>query len=222
MSAGPLWRGGSSLTRHLTRSNDVPRRGPARARRPPAARGNPADLRAEPLEPRTLLANVALPLGEGVLPSDLVYDPGRDLLYVSTSGKTIERYDVAAGRMLEPLRLDENAGGFDLTPDGSTFYAGGTRLEELLKIDATTGAITPLRFQRFGGEGNVTDVIIPANGKVLFGVGVVNSPNRNLHELDPASGVATLRNNLSAGAAMSRSPDRSTAVFLVYEGDTSN
>jgi sugar lactone lactonase YvrE len=179
-------------------------------------------VRAEPLEPRTLLANIALPLGQGVLPSDLVYDPDRDLLYVSTNAKTIECYDVVAGRMLQPLRLDENAGGFDLTPDGSTFYAGGTRLEELLKINAATGDITPLRFQRFGGEGNVTDVIIPANGKVLFGVGVVNSPNRNLHELDPASGAATLRNDVSAGAVMSRSPDRSTAVFLPWEGDISN
>jgi hypothetical protein len=93
-----------------------------------------------------------------------------------------------------------------------------------IRLDADTGAASVVPFERFGGEYTANDVIIPANGKVIFSVGGTSGSATTRREYNPATGAVTLRQDLgggSNGGIMRRSPDRSTAVFLVPDFDFS-
>src|SRR6185369_6371980 len=50
---------------------------------------------------------------------DMVYDPGRDVVYI-TSGSSVLRYQLTAGTFLSPFALGGNLMGMDLSPDGNT------------------------------------------------------------------------------------------------------
>src|SRR5215207_7761290 len=125
-----------------------PRRRPRLRHRPP-----PRSFRAEPLEGRTLLA--AAPLFVPVAaPHDIVVDPLRDALYITTDGGTVEHYDVA-GQSLRPA-LDMGGSpvlGADLTPGGSALYiargpnAPGNVTHQVISLGAAGvagGAVTSL------------------------------------------------------------------------------
>ena len=52
---------------------------------------------------------------------DLVFDNTRNLLYITTTAGTVERYDVAASKMLTAISIpgSPSLNGADITPDGS-------------------------------------------------------------------------------------------------------
>ena len=45
---------------------------------------------------------------------DLVFDPARDLLYITTSAGTVQRYDVAGQALLPPLAVGTSLNGADI------------------------------------------------------------------------------------------------------------
>jgi hypothetical protein len=50
---------------------------------------------------------------------DMVYDPARDLVYI-TNGTQVLRYSVSGGNFLTPITLGGKLFGIDLSPDGNT------------------------------------------------------------------------------------------------------
>ena len=98
---------------------------------------------------------------------DLVFDPGRDLLY-ATAGSAVHRYNPATGQMLAPLDAGVLLKGLDITPDGSAVYsAGGTSgSATLVRIDLPSGAVASQRLGDFREGGY--DVAIDATGRGLL------------------------------------------------------
>src|SRR6516162_7513723 len=79
--------------------------------------------------PRTLLALEQLE--NRVMPSvlipvanrrDLVFDPTRNMLDITTSSGQVQRYDVANQTLLSPLSVGTSLNGADITLDGSALY----------------------------------------------------------------------------------------------------
>src|SRR6266403_2917634 len=80
-----------------------------------AARPRRAILRVEQLDCR-LVPSTLIPVTNH---RDLVFDPSRGLLYITTSAGTVQRYNVASQTLLSPLSVGTSLNGADITPDGS-------------------------------------------------------------------------------------------------------
>ena len=52
----------------------------------------------------------------------LVFDPGRNLLYITTAAGTVERYDVTRQALLAPFQVGTSLYGADLSADGQFLY----------------------------------------------------------------------------------------------------
>src|SRR5207249_4926606 len=52
----------------------------------------------------------------------LIFDPQRNVLYITTSSGTVERYDLASGNLLTPFQLIDSLNGGDITPNGNALY----------------------------------------------------------------------------------------------------
>jgi hypothetical protein len=91
-----------------------------RAARPSPCQGQPRrrSLLLERLEDR-LVPSTLIPVPNH---RDLVFDPARDLLYITTNAGTVQRYDVGGQQLLSPLNVGTALNGADITPDGSALY----------------------------------------------------------------------------------------------------
>src|SRR5437879_1271827 len=105
---------------------------------------------------------------------DLVFDPTRNVLDITTSAGTVQRYDVANQALLSPLTVGTSLNGADITPDGSTLFvtegqtaSSGTQ-GVLHKVDLASGTITDLTYNLGFYEGGSFDIALGANGKGLF------------------------------------------------------
>jgi hypothetical protein len=152
---------------------------------------------------------------------DLVFDGTRNLLYITTSGGTVERYDVAAQTLLAPLRVGNTLYGADVTPDGGSLYvAEGQRnvaQEFLRKVSLATGAVTNLPFDRTSLENGAWAVAISANGKGLFDTRIAGSAFVPLRQLDTSTDTLSIRSDgpgsVTQNTNLRRGADRSL-LFL--------
>src|SRR5262249_7936882 len=55
---------------------------------------------------------------------DLIYDPTRDVLYITATDGTLQRYDLATETLLDPFQVGASLNAGDITPDGSSLYVG--------------------------------------------------------------------------------------------------
>src|SRR4051812_10865937 len=116
-------------------------------------RFRPAPLRLEARDvPSTLVYS-------GTNQRALVYDPGRDLLYITTSTGTIERFDAVNNVLLSPIAVPgaPTLNGADITPDGTVLVVadngkGATQKAAVHRIDLTTGTNTDLSYTAQSGE----------------------------------------------------------------------
>jgi sugar lactone lactonase YvrE len=146
-----------------------------------------------------------------------VYDPSRDILYISTSGGTVERYQVDTQTLLEPLYVGRSLNGLDISPDGGTLYVADTQPDPtqsmLRKVDLATGQVTNISYP--GGSG-AWDVKVVANGLVLFNSRFAGSGGLNLYAYDPVTGTLTNRQSVRQNTGFARGADRSR---LFFQGD---
>ena len=75
--------------------------------------------------------------------TDLVFDPTRNLLYITTRDGSIQRYSLATQSLLAPFTTDGLPDSADITPDGSTLYVAVKASDNeyygyLLGLDSTT------------------------------------------------------------------------------------
>src|SRR5205085_664125 len=78
---------------------------------------------------------------------DLVFDAGRNLLYITTSSGVVQRWDVASQQLLSAWNVGAFLNGADITPDGNWLYVTESvpitgHLGVLHKVNLATGAVT--------------------------------------------------------------------------------
>jgi hypothetical protein len=139
------------------------------------------------------------------------------ILYISTSGGDIDRYDTNTGKFLTPFTVGGNLLGMDLSPDGSTLAVADTTRTGIDLVSTSTGAVTPVNFTPAFGEGGAFTVAYESNGNVLVSTQFQGSGWVPLRQYDPATGVTTV---ISGGSGpngefrqatmLSASADRST------------
>ena len=160
-------------------------------------------------------------------PRDLVYDPVRDAVYVTTSGGTVERFDVGAGRLLPPVHVGTPLNGVDITPDGAALYvadaarglAGGfVRRVDLggLGVESLSYADTLAVMETDTGA---WDVSIANNGKAIVSVGQQTGLHYEVRDLTLATGRFTSRRDPSVFP--SNSPTFSPQGVLARPADRS-
>jgi len=190
-----------------------------------------------PVSAAVLTIEYELPIGHGgLLPitdrRDLIWDAKRNLLYITTAGGTIERFDATTRSMLEPFDLGVPLNGADITPDGAFLYVAsgndGLADASIRKVDLDTGIATVLTFSYAFGEAGRWDIKIANNGIGLITSRFGGSGWVPVRSIDVATDVVTERedvpgssqHNVRGGAKLVRSHDRST-IFLDESGSGS-
>ena len=157
---------------------------------------------------------------------DLVFDPTRDLLYITTSAGNIERYNVTTNTLLSAWNVGTELNGADITPDGTSLYVaeGQTVGSEgfLLEVDLGSGSATSIPYTRVSLETGAWDVAIASDGTGFFTTQFGGSGWNPLRQFDLATNALTERND-SEGSGfggrvrqnthVARSADRNTLYF---------
>ena len=123
----------------------------------------------EGLERRTLFSSTLVPLPDAVV---AVYDPARSLLYVATEGGKLERYDAAAGQLIEPLDLGFPPAAMDIAPNGSALFltertdTGGAGA--IHRVDLANGAVEEFAVTLPERQVPGDELVVAGNGDVLF------------------------------------------------------
>lgn len=151
---------------------------------------------------------------------DQVYDPTRNLLYLTTSIGSVERYDPAAQALLSPFAVGTSLNGADIAPDGSSLYVTDNQNGVLRRVDLDTGGVTDLSFTPGGGENGTWDIALGSNGKGLFSARYSGSGSVALREVDLASGAIVNRSTIQQNTHIQRGADRSL-LFLMQSNISS-
>jgi sugar lactone lactonase YvrE len=126
---------------------------------------------------------------------DLVFDPTRDLLYITTDSGLVQRYDVANQKLLSPWKVGTSLNGADITPDGSTLYVADFQTSQsqgvLHQVDLNSGSVTDVAYDLSAGEGGTWDVAVANNGKAFFST--LGSGSVPFRQLDLSTGAVTIR-----------------------------
>jgi hypothetical protein len=104
---------------------------------------------------------------------DLVFDATRNRLYVTTTGGSVARYDVASNTVLSPVAAGTSLNGADITPDDHYLYAAenqvGPTQGYFYKIDLTDPSLgtTLVPYNLGFYEGGAYDIAIGPAGIAL-------------------------------------------------------
>jgi hypothetical protein len=200
----------------LSRSNPL-------VRRKQGHRSRRSALLVEQLETR-VVPSILIPVTNH---RDLVFDPARNLLDITTSAGTVQRYDVVNQVLLSPLAVGTALNGADITPDGSSLYVAETQTNNstgqglVHKVDLNSGAVTNLPFPLGYLEGGSWDLAAGSGGKAFFDTMFNGSGWVPVRQIDLATDAITIRNPSPAGAngtitqntLIHRSADRGLLFF---------
>src|SRR5262249_656940 len=130
---------------------------------------------------------------------DLIFDAQRDVLYITTSSGTIERYDLASGNLLTPFQLIDPLNGGDITINGNALYvADGLRnLTQgfVDKVDLNTGTVTRLTYNLYQGrfEDAAWDLKLGPANLGLMSTEYPGSGSTPLRQLDTSTDTLLIR-----------------------------
>ncbi len=154
---------------------------------------------------------------------DLIFDPQRDRLYMTTSDGDVERYDVATGDLLTPWHVGNALNGGDITVDGNALYIAenqrGATQGFIRKVNLTDGTVKNLTFD-FSYDDIPSDVAIAANGLAIFRGFGQWQPYR---QIDLSTDTISKRSSdwsIYGGSLIARSSDRSL-LFITQGGISS-
>jgi sugar lactone lactonase YvrE len=152
---------------------------------------------------------------------DLVYDPSRDLLYITTSTGTVERYDIATQTLLAPFAIGNSLRGADITPDGNFLYVADYQQNAVQgfvrKVDLRDGRETDLTFDlTFGTTTGALGVAIADNGKGLIATSDYGAPGQGVQEIDLQTDQLTPRYPVYYLGSLRRGADRSLLFGVQY------
>ncbi len=135
---------------------------------------------------------------------DLVFDPGRDLLYITASDGTVQRWDVAGQQLLSAWTVGSSLNGADITPDGSSLYVAENKVSGeglFYQVNLNTGSVTDVPYTlNNNNEAGSWDIAIDNAGNALvttWGYGGLDSST--LRELDTATNIYSTRSDEPGG-----------------------
>jgi hypothetical protein len=160
----------------------------------------------------------------------LVFDPQRDLLYITSGNGVVQRYDLQNQALLSPWYVGASLNGADISPDDSTLYVADSQIASndglVHAVNLSSGAVTNLYYPLLLGEGGSWDVVVGPQGTAL-----VDSKSYGpspLRQLDLNTGTFTIRTDdpgsggnglIQSNSLIQRSADRS--LFFVTESNNS-
>ncbi|MBD2186167.1 hypothetical protein H6G03_34785 [Planktothrix sp. FACHB-1375] len=163
---------------------------------------------------------------------DQVFDPTRNLLYITTSDGKVQRYNVVTKTLLSAFNVGTSLNGADITPDGNFLYVAENQTSGgqgfFRKVNLSNGAVTNIPYNLAFGEAGAWDVEIAANGKGLATTDYSGSGWTPLRELNTATDTLSIRTDAPGSGFgevrqrthISRSADRS--FFFLTESNISS
>jgi hypothetical protein len=156
--------------------------------------------------------------------SDQVYDPTRNLLYLSTDTGLVEQYNPVTNSFLTPLDVGSNLSAIDITPDGHYLLAAeaGTSGSDgtIDRVDLTTDVVTPLSYPLENLDSGAYDIATLNDGRAIFSSNSDYTGNSgNLRSISLSTWnisdftVGGQDQGVSPRTELWRSPDHST-VFM--------
>jgi sugar lactone lactonase YvrE len=128
---------------------------------------------------------------------DLVFDPTRNLLDITTASGQVQRYDVANQTLLGSWSVGTSLNGADITPDGSTLYVAENQTSGsqgiLHRVNLSDGSVTNVTYNLAFYEGGTSDVAVANNGKAFFSTSFNGSGWVPFRQLDLNTGTVTIR-----------------------------
>jgi hypothetical protein len=133
-------------------------------------------LRVEPMEDRTVPSTL-IPVANH---RDLVYDPIRRLLDITTRNGAVMQYNPGTQAVYTLVNIGGSLNGADISPDGSTLYFAQQQTPNsvgmLFALNLNTNSLAPLNYNPAAGEGAPWDIAWASNGEGLFD-GISNGAN---------------------------------------------
>jgi hypothetical protein len=177
----------------------------------------------EELEDRTVLSTL-IPVTNH---RDLVFDPTRGLLDITTTSGAVQQYNVTTGMLTGTgLNVGTSLLGADITADGSALYVAEGQTSSgqgvLHRVDLTTGVVTNLSYNLAFSESGSFDVALGANGKGLFDGSFAGSGWVPLRQVDLTTGALSTRTDdpgsggsgqVRQNTSIQHGADRSLFVF---------
>src|SRR6476646_6182290 len=119
---------------------------------------------------RAFPASILIPVPDRV---EHVYDPTRNLLYITTTGGFLQRWDVQNAALLPPfIGVGSSLTGIDITTNGQFAYIGdgtaGVSNGFVRKVNLSTGVRTNITYPLSSLERGVTAVAIASNNRAIF------------------------------------------------------
>jgi hypothetical protein len=158
---------------------------------------------------------------------DLVFDPSRELLYITTSSGTIERYDVVNQKLLSDFSVGTSLYGADITPDDNFLYVAENQTTATQgtfhKVNLANGTVQDLTYTLAANENGGWDVAIGPNN-----IGLITTQSGGwvpLRQLDLTTDTMSIRTDvpstgfggtITGNSPILRSTDRS--LFFVPAG----
>lgn len=172
----------------------------------------------------TVKAQVLIPISDRV---EHVFDDTRNLLYVTTTSGTVERWSVDSQMLLSPFTgIGSSLSDIDVTIDGSFAYVGdataGATAGFIRKVDLSDGSRTNLTYNLDRQERGVDELVISNNGKAFFTTNFSGSGWNPLREINLSTDSLSPRTDaLGSGfgsevrqsTGIARGPDRSLLFF---------
>ncbi len=128
---------------------------------------------------------------------DLVFDPTRNLLHITTASGQVQRYDVTNQTLLSPWSVGTSLNGADIAPDGSTLYVAENQTSGsqgvLHGVNLSVGSVTNVTYNLASAEGGVWDVAVANNGKAFFSTRFNGSGWVPFRQLDLNTGTVSIR-----------------------------
>jgi len=156
--------------------------------------------------------------------TDMVYDAGRDILYITSSNSTVLRYQLASDSFLPPFVLSGSLMGLDLSPDGNKLVIADAKTTNSLVwvhvVDLTTGQDTLTAFNAAANESGTFAVAFAGDGAAYITSRFAGSGWVPMRRYDPVTGIASVTANPRQDSMVSSSGDGSTVV--IAEGNISS
>ena len=178
----------------------------------------------------TDVAEAPVPIINGLIPvtnhQDMVFDPTRELLYITTDDGKVERFDLKTQSLLSRIHVGDVLNGADITPDGTQLVVAedvsGQDQGFVHLVDLTDNTVSTVAYTLDFGEIGAWDIAVGSNGSAFVTTDYGGSGWTSLRELDLTTGTFTARtDSLGSGfggevrqnTRIQRSADRSLLLF---------
>jgi WD40 repeat protein len=144
---------------------------------------------------------------------DYVFDAS-GILYISTAGGSILRYNTQTASYLSPFSIGGTLNGIDLSPDGQTLAVADSSTQgannRIQLVNTTTGAATPVSFVRESLESGTYMVAWGSDNQVLVTSNFAGSGWIPLRRHNPLTSTTTTIGSVRQSSMLTPSADRHT------------